>query len=45
MLKRSLERSWASYLAYENDGLGLDEYVEGFLEQRLNEKSNGRRRK
>ena len=42
-LKRKLEKTWLSYLSYENDGIGLDEFVSDYLVQYLNDKSKGRK--
>ena len=37
-LERKLEREWSKYLEVENDGIGLEEYAMGYLEEYLNNK-------
>ena len=43
-LSKGLERSWASYINYEKDGLGLEEYVSDYLVTYLNNKNHTRTR-
>ena len=40
-LRKSLEKQWAEYVTYENDGMGLDQYVNDYLVEQLNN-SKGR---
>ena len=35
-LRNSMAKSWKEYLDYENDGLGLEEYVSDYLVRELN---------
>jgi len=36
-LERSMENDFKKYIALENDGLGLCEYVQSYLDQKINE--------
>ena len=44
-LERDLEREWSNYLAVENDGIGLEEYAKGYLEEYINNKKGSMRQR
>ena len=43
-LSRSLEKGWAQYIALENDGLGLEDYVSDYLVNYMNNRNKTMRR-